>query len=96
MEYIKLLRVSNSRKLFPLLVLLPTGIFLSEVIAMLLVQFHDGPYWITILFDAIITTTLMFPAIYFLSYRPLLKYVSEQKRADTIMRVRLRLMQSLQ
>jgi len=93
MEYIKLLRVSNSRKLFPLLVLLPTGIFLSEVIAMLLVQFHEGPYWITILFDAIITTTLMFPAIYFLSYRPLLKHVSEQKRADTIMRVRLRLMQ---
>lgn len=93
MEYIKLLRVSNSRTLFPLLVLLSTGIFLSEVIAMLLVQFHDGPYWITILFDAIITTTLMFPAIYFLSYRPLLKHVSEQKRADTIMRVRLRLMQ---
>ena len=89
----KQLQFSNIKKLLGLLILLPAGIFLAEVLAMLLVQFHKGPYAITILIDAIITTTLMFPLIYFLSYRPLLKHVLEQDRADTIMRVRLRLMQ---
>jgi len=86
-------KVSKSKKLLNLLFLLPTGIFFSEVIAMLVVQFYEGPYWITILVDAVLTTALMFPLIFILSYRPLLKHIAEQDRADTIMRVRLRLMQ---
>jgi len=93
MEYEKQPKVSNSKKLLSLLILLPTGIFLSEVIAMLVVQFYQGPYRITILLDAIITTTLMFPLIFVLSYRPLLNHIAEQDRADTIMRSRLRLIQ---
>ena len=40
-----------------------------------------------------ITTTLMLPLIIILSYRPLLKHIAEQERAESIMQVRLRLMQ---
>ena len=87
------LKYTKSKKFLSLLILLPVGIFLSEVIAMFLVQFHEGSYGVIILIDAIITTTLMIPLIYIFSYRPLLKHIAEQDRADTIMQVRLRLMQ---
>ena len=66
---------------------------MAEVIAMLLIPFYEGPYWVTILLDSIITTTLMIPLIYMLSYRPLLQYISEQERGESIMKVRLRLLQ---
>ena len=83
----------RSKNLFPLLTALPAGVFLSEVVAMVLVRFYKGPYEITILIDAIITTTLMLPLIYIMSYRPLLKHVAEKERSESIMQVRLRLMQ---
>ena len=76
-----------------MIIALPVGIFLSEVIAMILVLFYKGPYGITILIDAVITTTLMLPLIYLLSYRPLLKYIAEQERVERIMQVRMHLMQ---
>ena len=81
----------KSKNLSRLVIALPAGIFLSEVLAMVLILFYRGPYAITVLLDAIITTTLMLPIIYLISYRPLLKHVSEQDRADNIMQVRLQL-----
>ena len=84
---------SKSKNLIRLVIALPAGIFLSEVIAMLLILFYVGPYWVTILIDAVITTTLMLPLIYILSYRPLLKHIAEQERVESIMQVRLRLVQ---
>ena len=87
------LDISRSKNLPRVIVTLPVGIFLAEVIAMVLVQFYGGPYTITILLDAIITTTLMLPIIYIISYQPLLKNIAEQKRAESIMQARLRLMQ---
>lgn len=85
--------LSGPESFFRLAVALPVGIFLSEVIAMLLILFYQGPYWITILIDALITTILMLPLLYTLSYRPLLKHISEQEQVESIMRVRLQLMQ---
>jgi len=87
------MNIPRSKNLFLLLIALPAGIFLAEVIAMILVRFYEGPYGITILLDAFITTTLMFPLIYLMSYRPLLKHVSEQERVESVMQVRLRLME---
>ena len=84
---------SKPKNLIRLAIALPVGIFLSEVIAMLLILFYVGPYWVTILIDAVITTTLMLPWIYILSYRPLLKHIAEQERVESIMQVRLRLVQ---
>ena len=60
---------------------------------MVFVRFYDGPYGATILIDAVITTTLMLPLVYIISYQPLLKHVAEQDRADSIMQVRLRLVE---
>ena len=84
---------SKSKKLQYVLIALPSGIFLSEIIAMLLVQFHTGPYGVTILLDAVITTALMFPLIYLLSYQPLLNHLADREQAEAIMQVRLRLIQ---
>jgi len=83
----------KSKRQLRLAIMLPVGIFLSEVIAMLLIQFYDGPYSITIVIDAVITTTLMLPLIYSVSYQPLLKYIVEQEQGERVMEVRLRLMQ---
>lgn len=93
MKIEKQIKYPRAIRLLLLLFLLPAGIFLSEVFAMILVQFYKGPYGVTILIDAIITTTLMFPLIFILSYRPLLKHIAEQDRVESIMQVRLRLMQ---
>lgn len=87
------MNLPRSKKLLRLVLILPVGIFLAEVIAMVLVRFHEGPYVITVLLDAIITTTLMLPLIDILSYRPLLKRITEQERVESIMQARLRLMQ---
>ena len=93
MDTYKYINFSKVKKLPRVIIALPVGIFLSEVIAMILVLFYKGPYGITILIDAIITTTLMLPLIYILSYRPLLKYIAEQERVERIMQVRMHLMQ---
>lgn len=87
------MKIPMSKNLLLVIITLPAGIFLSEVVAMILVQFYMGPYTITILLDAIITTALMVPLIYNLSYRPLLKHIDERERVEKIMQVRLRLMQ---
>jgi len=76
-----------------LVLLLPAGIFVAEVIAMTLVYFYEGPYRFTILLDATITTALVYPLIFILSYRPMMKHVSELERTDRILQARLRLMQ---
>jgi len=76
-----------------LVLLLPAGIFLAEVIAMTLVYFYEGPYRFTILLDATITTALVYPLIFILSYRPMMKHVSDLERTDRILQSRLRLMQ---
>jgi len=75
------------------IIVLPVGIFLAETLAMIVIRFYEGPYSITILFDAILTTFLMLPLIYVTSYRPLLKHLRESERSKNIMQVRLRLIQ---
>ena len=85
--------VPRSKNLLRVIIALPAGIFLSEMIAMVIILLYKGPYVVTVLLDAVITTTLMLPIIYMISYRPLLKHVAEQDRADRIMQVRLRLVE---
>ncbi len=84
---------SRSINLFLSILVLPAGIFLADVIAMVLVAFFDGPYAVVIFLCAIITTVLVFPLIYKLSYRPMLNHISALERTDSILQARLRLMQ---
>jgi len=79
--------------LFLVVIVLPAGIFLAETIAMIVIRFYGGPYSITILLDAVLTTFLMLPLIYITSYQPLLKHLRESERSKNIMQVRLRLSQ---
>jgi len=83
--------IIESKTLYRVLIGLPIGIFISEVLAMFIVYFIDGDYWIVILADAVITTLLMFPIIYLISYRPLLKNIAELNHTKDIMQFRLRL-----
>jgi PAS domain S-box-containing protein len=69
----------------PASVLLMTilGIALAEVIAMIVVYFYrDLPYPQQILLDAVVMTVIIFPILYLLSFRPLLKHIDERWRAE--------------
>jgi PAS domain S-box-containing protein len=81
------------RRLLSVIVGLPLGIFLAEVIAMVAVYSLNGAYWLTILVDALITTALMIPLLYLLSYRPLLHNLAERERTQAVLQFRLRLLQ---
>jgi len=86
--------VFESKNLYRLVFGLPAGIFLAEVLAMVIVYYIDVPnYFYTVLIDAVGTTSIMLPLIYFLSYRPLLRNIAKRERADRIMEFRLRLIQ---
>ena len=85
--------IFESKNLFQLVVGLPIGIFLSEVIAMIIVYYIEVDYSLTILIDAVVTTSLMLPLIYILSYRPLLRNIAKREQSDRIIDFRLRVMQ---
>ena len=70
------------------------GIALAEVIAMIVVYYvRDWPYNRQVLLDAAIMTAIIFPLLYFLSFRPLLTHMQQRDQADRILRARLHLMQ---
>jgi PAS domain S-box-containing protein len=75
----------SARQLSPLRLLATIigGIFLAEVIAMLVV-YAIGPmpfFYITVI-DAGIMTILIFPLLFFLSFRPLLRYINKNRQAE--------------
>ena len=70
------------------------GIALAEVVAMIVVYyFRDWPYDQQVLLDAVVMTAIIFPLLYFLSFRPLLLHIQQRNQADRILRARLHLMQ---
>jgi PAS domain S-box-containing protein len=59
------------------------GIFMAEVAAMLVVYLlAPAPYILLTLIDAGIMTVLIFPLLYFLSFRPLLRYIEKSGQAE--------------
>lgn len=75
----------SARHLSPLrlLVTIIVGIFMAEVVAMLVVYLlRPLPYIRLTLIDAGIMTVLIFPLLYFLSFRPLLQYIEKSRQAD--------------
>jgi PAS domain S-box-containing protein len=78
----------------PILTITIGGIAFAEVIAMIVVYyFRDLPYFQQVLIDAAIMTVIIFPLLYFLSYRPILQDIQQIYRADSILQFRMRLMQ---
>jgi len=59
------------------------GIFMAEVVAMLVVYVLSPlPYIQLTLIDAGIMTVLIFPLLYFLSFQPLLRYIQKSQQAE--------------
>jgi PAS domain S-box-containing protein len=78
----------------PILALTIGGIALAEVSAMVVVYyFRDWPYYLQVLLDAALMVAIIFPLLYFLSYKPILLDIRQLYQADNILQSRLRLMQ---
>ncbi len=76
----------SARQLSPLrlLVVIIAGIFLAEVVAMVIVYLLAPlPYVQLTLIDAGVMTAMITPLLYFLSFRPLLRYIQKSQRAET-------------
>ena len=70
------------------------GIALAEVVAMIVVYFLDGwTYPQLIILDASLMTVIIFPLLYFLSFKPLLVQLQQRRQSESIIQARLRLMQ---
>jgi len=63
------------------------GIFLAEVIAMIIVYgFQDLPYSIRTLIDASVMVLMIFPLIYFFSLKPLLVHIEKHRQMEESLR----------
>ena len=70
-----------------LLLLLVISIFLAEVVAMGFIYILPPlPYLYTTLIDAGVMTILIFPVLYFLSFRPLIRHIEKRYRAEYAVR----------
>ena len=70
------------------------SVFMAEVVAMIVVYLlRPMPYLITVLIDASIMTALIFPVLYFLSTKPLLRHIQQRNQTEKILQARLRLIQ---
>ena len=78
-----------------MLVVTITGIIIAEIIAMIVVfGFRHWPYPYQVMLDAAVMTAIIFPLLYVLSFKPLLKYIHNQRQSEIILQARLRLIQS--
>jgi PAS domain S-box-containing protein len=74
---------TSTKRLFIILIV---GIFLSEVVAMIII-YYVGPkhYWIETLLDATIMITLVFPMVYYFHFRALMLQITERKRSEALL-----------
>jgi PAS domain S-box-containing protein len=64
------------------------GIFLAEVVAMIVISFLGAMDYVwLVLVDALIMTTIVFPVLYILSFKPLLAYLQQRELALAELRV---------
>jgi PAS domain S-box-containing protein len=70
------------------------GIAAAEVVAMIVVYFNRHlPYTQQVLIDASVMTTIMFPILYFLSFRPILQHIQQRYQVERVLKSRLRIIQ---
>ncbi len=69
----------------PIFILLITllGIAVAEVIAMIVVYFYrDLPYYQQVLIDAAVMSVIIFPILYYLSFRPILQHIERRYQVE--------------
>lgn len=65
-----------------LLIIIILAAFLAEVIAMIIITFLGTMDYVwLVLVDALILVTILFPVLYYLSFRPLLMYLKQREQA---------------
>ena len=70
------------------------GIALAEVIAMVVVYYQRQlPYYQQVLIDAAIMTVIIFPLLYFLSFRPIIIHIRQRFQVERILKSRLHIIQ---
>jgi len=70
------------------------GIAVAEVIAMIVIYFlRHLPYPQQVLIDTTVMTVIIFPILYFLSFRPLLLHIQQRHQVEQILKSRLRIVQ---
>lgn len=83
-------------KFTPAFILLITiaGIAVAEIIAMVVVYFNRQlPYYQQVGIDALVMTVIVFPILYFLSFRPILQHIQQRYRVERVIQARLRIIQ---
>lgn len=79
---------------FAILLITILGIAIAEIIAMVVVYFERHlPYYQQVLIDATVMTVIIFPILYFLSFRPILQHIQQRHRVERILQSRLRIIQ---
>jgi len=70
------------------------GIALAEVVAMVVVYYQRQlPYYQQVLIDATVMTVIIFPILYFLSFRPIILHVQQRYQVEQILKSRLHIIQ---
>jgi len=70
------------------------GIAVAEIIAMIVVYFQRQlPYYQQVAIDATIMTVIIFPLLYFLSFRPIILHIQQRHQVEQILQSRLRIVQ---
>ena len=83
-------------KYSPAFILLITiiGIALAEVVAMIVVYYERHlPYYQQVAIDAAFMTVIIFPILYFLSFRPMLLHIKQRYQVEQVLKARLRIVQ---
>jgi len=83
-------------KYSPVSVLIITilGIAIAEVFAMVVVFYNrDLPYYKQVILDATVMTVIIFPILYFLSFRPILLHIKQRYQVEQVIQTRLRIIQ---
>jgi PAS domain S-box-containing protein len=79
---------------FAILLITIIGIAVAETFAMVVVYFfRDLPYPQQVLIDAAVMTVIIFPILYFLSFRPILRHIRQRHKVERILQSRLRIIQ---
>jgi PAS domain S-box-containing protein len=91
---LSLIRIKGRFSSSSIMVITIGGIALAEVFAMIVINFaRDLPYYLQVLLDAALMTTIIFPLLYFLLFNPLLSNIKQRQQSEYILLARLRLMQ---
>ena len=77
-----------------ILLLTIIGIAVAEIIAMVVVYFQRHlPYPQQVLIDATVMTVIIFPILYYLSFRPILRHIEHRRQVEQVLQSRLRIVQ---